>query len=202
MQREMVARARRHLLRRDPVLAGVIRTVGPCRWADGTSDLFTGLVRAIASQQLSSKAADTILGRVHALLADERLAPESLLAIPRTSLRAAGLSERKTEYLHDVAGRFQRGELRQEMLDVLSDEEVIRALTEVRGVGRWTAEMILIFRLRRPDVLPLDDVALMRAVKRAYGLRRTPTPKQFTRIAEAWRPWRSVACWYLWASLE
>jgi DNA-3-methyladenine glycosylase II len=213
VDREILARARRHLVRRDPVLANVIRGVGSCRWGDGPADhLFAGLVRAIVSQQLSSAAADTILRRICQLLPDERVEPGSLLAVPEATLRQAGLSTRKTEYLRDLSRRIADGEVRLEDLVAMSDAEVIRTLTSIRGVGQWTAEMMLIFRLKRPDVLPLDDVALLRAVQRAYGLRRRPTPRQFTRMAEAWRPWRSmaeawrpwrsVACWYLWASLD
>jgi DNA-3-methyladenine glycosylase II len=202
MDRAVLARARRHLTRRDPVLADLMRDVGPCRWGDGLPDLFAGLVRAIVSQQLSVKAADTILGRVHRLLPGERLEPGALLQVPTADLRAAGLSARKAEYVQDLARHVLEGTLRLDQLPTLDDESVIRVLTSIRGVGRWTAEMILIFRLHRPDVLPLDDVSLLRAVQRTYRLKRRPTPRQFTRLAEVWRPWRSVACWYLWASLD
>lgn len=189
-------------MRRDPVLADVIRTVGPCRWGEGTPDLFAGIVRAIASQQLSVKAADTILGRVLQLLPDQRIDPATLQHIPVPALRAAGLSNRKAEYLRDVAARFHSGEFRADDFPRLSDDEVIETLTRIRGIGRWSAEMVLMFRLHRPDVLPLDDVGLLRAVQRVYGMKRRPTPKQLTRLGEAWRPWRTVACWYLWGSLD
>jgi DNA-3-methyladenine glycosylase II len=189
-------------MRRDPVLAGIIRAVGPCRWGDGHDGLFAGLVSAIVSQQLSAKAADTILGRVRRLLPDERVEPGLLQRVAHEDLRACGLSTRKAEYVRDVAARFASGELTAAALEALSDADVIRLLTTVRGIGQWTAEMILIFRLHRPDVLPLDDVALLRAAQRTYGLRKRPTPRQFTRMGECWRPWRSVACWYLWASLD
>jgi DNA-3-methyladenine glycosylase II len=202
VDRDILRRARRHLVSRDPVLGDVIRLVGPCRWADGHTDLFAALVRAITSQQLSVKAADTILGRVCALLPEDRVEAAALADLPPASLRAAGLSTRKTEYVQDLARRVRDGALDLAQLHGLPDDEVIRVLTSLRGVGRWTAEMILIFRLNRPDVLPLDDIALQRAVQRAYGLRRRPTVGQFTRLAEGWRPWRSVACWYLWASLD
>ena len=202
MPRDVLGRARRHLLACDPVLAGVIRTVGPCRWGDGDPDLFAGLVRAIVSQQLSVKAAETILGRVTALLPNARLEPGSLLDLPAASLRGAGLSARKAEYVQDVARGVLDGTLRLDLLPSLPDDEVLARLTSVRGIGRWTAEMILMFRLRRPDVLPLDDVSLVRAVQRVYGLRRRPTPAQLTRLGEAWRPWRTVACWYLWSLLD
>jgi DNA-3-methyladenine glycosylase II len=202
MNRGTLARARRHLIRRDPILAELIGVVGPCRWGEGQTDLFAGIIRAIVSQQLSVKAADTIFGRVQQLLPNQQLDPHALAAVSSAALRAAGMSARKCEFVLDVSSRFARGELRADDLAAMSDEQVVAALTSLRGVGQWTAEMILIFRLHRPDILPLDDVGLMRAVQRAYRLRRRPTPRQLTRIAEAWRPWRSVACWYLWASLD
>lgn len=189
-------------MRRDPVLADVIRTVGPCRWGEGVPDLFAGLVRAIVSQQLSVKAADTIMGRVLQLLPERRLDPATLQHVPVTALRAAGLSQRKAEYVRDVAARFDRGEFRADDFPAMADEAVIETLTQIRGIGRWSAEMVLMFRLHRPDVLPLDDVGLLRAVQRVYGLRRRPTPNQLTRLGETWRPWRTVACWYLWGSLD
>jgi DNA-3-methyladenine glycosylase II len=202
MNREVLARGRRHLRRRDPVLAEVIRRVGPCRWGEAQPDLFAGLVHAIVSQQLSVKAAATILGRVQRLLPDERIEPGALLSVPLTALRAAGLSTRKAEYVRDLAARFTDGSLRVHDLDELPDAAVVEQLTSVRGIGPWTAEMILIFRLNRPDVLPLSDAALLRAVQRTYKLRRRPTPRQLTRLSEPWRPWRSLACWYLWASID
>ncbi len=198
----VVARARRHLIRCDPVLATVIRDVGPCRWGGGQPDLFAGLVRAIVSQQLSAKAADTIHGRVLQLLPRQHLSAAALLDIPHDTLRSAGLSTRKAEYLRDLCGLVETGTLRLDRLRALPDDRVIEELTSIRGVGRWTAEMMLMFRLHRPDVLPLDDVGLQRAVQRAYGLRRKPTARQLTRLAEPWRPWRTVACWYLWATLD
>ncbi len=203
MQANVLARARRHLIRCDPVLADVIRAVGPCRWGQGQPDLFAGLVRAIISQQLSVKAADTIHGRVLELLPDGgRLHAAALRDVPHEALRSAGLSARKAEYLRDLCGHVVDGTLHLDRLHALDDDEVVRALTAIRGIGQWTAEMMLMFRLHRPDVLPLDDVGLQRAVQRAYGLRRKPTAQKLIRLAEPWRPWRTVACWYLWATLD
>ena len=202
MTRAVVARARRHLLRRDPILAGVIRDVGPCRWGEAEPDLFAGLVQAIVSQQLSVKAAASIMRRIRCLLPDDRLDPSALSQTSTAALRKAGLSERKAGYIRDISARFIEGELQLDELGVLPDAEVIRLLTSLRGIGRWSAEMILIFRLNRPDVLPVDDVGLLRAVERTYNLRQRPSPQQLTDLSELWRPWRSIACWYLWASLD
>ena len=196
--------ARAHLTRRDPVLAPVIARIGTCHLSkQAETDFFVGLVRSIISQQLSAKAAATIEKRVAALIPDGGgLTPLGLLGVPKPALRTAGLSTRKAEYVHDLSERISTGRLDLQRLRECPDEEVFEVLTSVRGIGRWSAEMFLIFRLQRPDILPLDDVGLQRAVQKVYGLKRRPTPKQFTRLAEPWRPYRSVACWYLWASLD
>jgi DNA-3-methyladenine glycosylase II len=197
------APARRYLARRDPVLAAVIRRVGPCGLGqDDHRDLFQVLLGTIVSQQLSAKAAATIHGRVVALAGGGRMTAAALLAVEPTALRAAGLSTRKVEYVRDLATRVAAGTLSRRHIAHLPDEDAIAALTEVRGIGRWSAEMVLMFHLLRPDVLPLDDVSLLNAAKRVYGLRTRPTPARFTRLAEPWRPWRSVGCWYLWAAAD
>jgi DNA-3-methyladenine glycosylase II len=197
------ARARRHLARRDPVLAGVIRRVGPCGLGQGDRrDLFQVLLGTIVSQQLSAKAAATIHGRIVALAGGGTPTPQAILALEPAALRAAGLSTRKVEYVRDLAARVAAGTLSRRHVAHLADEDVIKALTEVRGIGRWSAEMVLMFHLLRPDVLPLDDVSLLNAAQRVYGLRTRPTPARFTRLAEQWRPWRSVGCWYLWAAAD
>lgn len=197
------SRARRHLMRRDPVLAALIRRIGPCHLARRADrDLFHVLLGTIVSQQLSAKAADTIYKRVVALVGGDPPDPAALVGVPVARLRDAGLSGRKAEYVRDLAARVAAGELSLSHVEHLSDEDAITLLTTVRGIGRWSAEMVLIFRLLRPDVLPLDDVGLLNAAKRVYRLRTRPTPARFTRLAEPWRPWRSVACWYLWASLD
>lgn len=199
-----LARARRHLARRDPVLARIAEQVGPCGLRHGTHEhLFDGLLRAIVSQQLSARAADTIHRRVCALAgADGRADPQAIAALAPQALRRAGLSRRKAEYVIDLARQVDSGALHLDALADLDDEEAMARLTALRGIGRWTAEMVLIFLLHRLDILPLDDVGLQRAVQRAYGLRRKPSPSRLTRIAEPWRPWRSVACWYLWQWLD
>lgn len=196
-------KARRVLARRDPVLRELIRRYGPCGLADRQhADPFKALVRAILSQQLSTKAAATIAGRFEALFDGRFPVPAQVADIDDDRLRAVGVSRQKVGYLRDLCRRIEDNSLPLRAVDDMSDEEVIAALTQVKGVGRWTAEMFLIFRLRRPDVLPVDDLGIVKAVQRAYGLRTVPTPARLTRIGESWRPYRSVACWYLWASLD
>jgi DNA-3-methyladenine glycosylase II len=195
----------RHLKRVDPVLAGVIDRVGPCRLEprrEGTH--FDALVRSIVYQQLSGKAASTILGRVHALYGDRSPTPAELLATPDETLRAAGLSRQKLSYLKDLASRVESGEvpLAAEQIDHLGDEEIIERLVRVKGIGRWTVHMFLIFRLGRPDVLPELDLGIQNAIRRAYRLRKQPGPKEVLRIGKRWTPHASVASWYLWRSLE
>jgi DNA-3-methyladenine glycosylase II len=195
-------RARRLLARRDPILGELMRTHGPCRLAARQhSDPFKALTRAIVGQQLSAKAAATIFSRFEALF-DTFPTPAQVLAVPDDQLRGVGLSSQKLAYLRDLCRRIVEGELPLDVLDRMDDEAVIRNLTQVKGIGRWTAEMFLIFRLQRPDVLPVGDLGIVRAVQRAYKLRKAPSPDRLTRIGEAWRPYRSVACWYLWASLN
>lgn len=196
-------RARRLLLRRDPVLAALIRRHGPCGLAAAQrADHFTALVRAIVGQQLSTRAAATIFGRVLALVPGGVPTPSAIAAIPDDRLRAVGLSRQKTMYLRDLCGKIASGALDLAAIGHLSDEDVIAALTEVKGIGRWSAEMFLMFRLHRPDVLPVGDLGIVNAIRRAYGLRKPPTPDRIRRIGDAWRPYRSVACWYLWRSLD
>src|SRR5919109_298334 len=196
------ARARRLLARRDPVIAALIRQHGPCGLADAQhTEPLQALVHAIISQQLSSKAAATIAGRFDALF-QGRLMPERVATVSDTELRAVGLSAQKIGYIRDLCARIEDGSLPLRSLEALPDERVIEALTQVKGIGRWTAEMFLMFRLHRPDVLPVGDLGIVKAVQRAYRLRKAPDPRRLARIGEPWRPYRSVACWYLWASLD
>lgn len=197
------ARARRVLMRRDPVLAATIRRIGACGMASRVlTDHLTTLVRAIVGQQLSSKAAATIFGRLRGLMPDEEITVSGLQALDDTALRGVGLSTQKLGYLRDLCGRIADGRLRLDELEALTDEEIIERLVAVKGFGRWTAEMFLMFRLQRPDVLPVGDLGICTAVQRIYRLRQRPKPKRLTQIGEAWRPYRSVACWYLWESLK
>jgi DNA-3-methyladenine glycosylase II len=196
-------RAERALARRDPILRALIRSHGPCGMSDAQrTDPFVAMAEAIVWQQLSGKAAATIYGRVLAALPGGALTPEALLAVPEPALREAGLSRAKTAYLRDLATRVASGALRLDHLHALDDDGVVAELTTVKGIGRWTAEMFLMFRLHRPDVLPVGDLGIVNAIQRAYRLRTPPTPERMRAIAEPWRPYRSVACWYLWRSLD
>jgi DNA-3-methyladenine glycosylase II len=197
------ARARRLLMRRDPVLGALIRQHGPCGLGDSQhADPFKALVHAIMSQQLSSKAADTIARRFDALFGGRFPTPAEVLTMPHDRLRSVGLSGAKARFIQDLAQRVVDGSLRLDALDAMSDADVVSALTTVKGIGRWTAEMFLMFRLHRPDVLPLGDLGIVKAIQKAYRLRKRPTPERMVRLGESWRPYRSVACWYLWASLD
>lgn len=186
----------------DPVLKDVIDRVGHFE-ASYEADLWWALVDAIASQQLSVKAAATIVGRVQALAPEgKRPTPREVIEVPDETLRACGLSGAKTRYVKDLAARWLDGTLEPERLPSMPDEEVVEHLTRVKGIGRWTAEMILIFTLGRPDVLPVDDLGLKVAVQRAYGLEERPGRAEVLEIGERWRPYRSAATLYLWRSLN
>ena len=196
-------RALRHLRRADPTLAKLIARVGTCGYelrSDGAH--FDHLTRAIVYQQLSGKAAATIHSRVHDLYGGRPPTPAELASTPAARLRKAGLSRQKLAYLKDLARRAATGRLTLEALDALPDEAVIETLTAVRGVGVWTAQMFLMFRLGRLDILPVLDLGIQKGMRHTYGLRRPPTPAQMERIAEPWRPYRSLACWYLWRSMD
>ena len=196
------AAACRALSRRDPVMKALVRRHGPCGLAQAQhGDPFRALVHAIIAQQLSSKAAATIERRFDALF-DAAPDPAAVAALPDDRLRAVGLSGQKLRYIRDLCTHVGSGSLRLDTLETLPDGDVVAALTQVKGIGRWTAEMFLIFRLERPDVLPLGDLGIVNAVKRAYRLRTVPTAERLMRLGEPWRPYRSVACWYLWASLD
>jgi DNA-3-methyladenine glycosylase II len=199
------ARARRLLLRRDPILAALIRQHGPCGIADAVrADHFSALVRAIIFQQLSTKAASTIHDRLVALLPGRLPTPAALAGLTDDQFRAVGVSRQKAMYLRDLCEKVVRGDVSLDEAEIaaLDDEAVILALSRVKGIGRWTAEMFLMFRLHRPDVLPVGDLGIVTAVQRVYGLRKRPTPDRLRRLAEPWKPYRSSACWYLWRSLD
>jgi len=197
-------RARLLLMRRDPVLGAEIKRIGPCGMADRQrKDHLTALTGAIVSQQLSTKAAATIFGRFAALFPDAQIPHAAAIhEVSDVALRGVGFSSQKIGYLRDLCARIVDGRLVLEELDVLDDEVVIERLTAVKGFGRWTAEMFLMFRLHRPDVLPVGDLGIVNAIQRLYKLRSRPDPKRILRLGEAWRPYRSVACWYLWQTLR
>jgi DNA-3-methyladenine glycosylase II len=204
MSPEEYRRAERRLARRDPVLRALIRAHGPCGLARSQrEDPFVAMLEAIVWQQLSTRAAATIYSRVLAVLPNGgRPTPETIAAADPAALRAAGLSRAKVIYIQDLALKVRDRVVHLDRLHALDDDAVVEELTRVKGIGRWTAEMFLMFRLHRPDVLPVADVGIVNAIQRAYRLRRSPTPARMSRIAEAWRPYRSVACWYLWQSLD
>ena len=191
-------------MRRDPVLAAIIKRHGACGLGAARErfDHFAMLVRAIVFQQLSTKAATTIHGRLVALIPDGQPTPAALATLTEVQFRTAGISRQKAGYLRDLAEKVGSGRVPLDRVDAMTDDEVIEALTEIKGIGRWTAEMFLIFRLQRPDVLPVDDLGIMTAMQKAYKLRKRPDKKRMMKIGDAWRPYRSVASWYLWRSLD
>lgn len=193
----------RHLRRADPVLAEVVARHGPHRFELRTGGShFDAIARAIVSQQLSVKAAATIHGRFRALYEDAGGAPEAVARIPEKRLREAGLSWQKISYIQDLARRVTSGELELDRIDEMSDDELVARLTAVKGVGTWTAQMFLMFRLGRSDVLPVLDLGIQKAIQRAYRLRKRPSARQMEKIGRAWAPFRTIACWYLWRSLD
>ena len=207
-----------HLTAADPTMARILAAIGPYAMRADAEDPFRSLARAIIFQQLSGKAAGTIYQRFVALFAEDTgdgrslsrsdpdwsptegpfPLPAQVLAKDDETLRSAGLSRNKALSLRSLAEHFVSGELGAEAFEEWEDEEIITHLTRVRGIGRWTAEMFLMFHLRRPDVLPVNDVGINRAIMRQYGLEAMPKPEDVQRIGACWRPYASVACWYLW----
>ncbi len=183
----------------DPVMAALI-----ARYPDAVlanrGDPFQTLARAIVGQQISVKAADSVWARFAEFA--QHVSPEHIVTLEQTALAACGLSRRKAEYLHDLAGHFVDGRVEPTRWMGMDDEAVIGELTDVRGIGRWTAEMFLIFSLRRPDVWPVDDIGLQKAVALHYLNSERPTPKALRQHGERHAPWRTVATWYLWRSLD
>lgn len=194
------SQAQLHLTQADPVLAAIISRHGPCT-LQPQRRYFTALAEAILSQQLSVKAAATIFKRFKEKL-DGRVTSENILELTDAQFRAAGVSRQKMAYLRDLAVKWQNGVIVHRRLAKMRDDEVIQALTQVKGIGRWTAEMFLIFSLMRPDVLPVDDLGFRKAVQIAYKLRKLPSAGKIEQLAESWKPYRSVATWYMWASLD
>lgn len=197
------AAARRHLMKVDPTLNLIIKRIGPCGLhAVAPRDPFEALCMSIASQQLSTKAAATIFSRFCDLFPpDRKPTPARVMTLTDDEIRAVGFSRPKVGFIKDLAGRVLDGRLDLKGLRKHPDDEVMRQLVAVKGIGQWTAEIFLMFRLGRMDVLPADDLGLMNAVHRAYGLRGRPDAKRLRKLGEAWRPYRSVAAWYLWQSL-
>jgi DNA-3-methyladenine glycosylase II len=199
MKPEYWDRAKRALARKDPVLAGIMRS-RPKVFMMRRGEPFLTLARAICGQQISVKAAQSVWDRLVACVG--QMTPEGVLLKERKLLRACGLSDRKTEYIADLAQHFADGRIHVHRWPQMSDEEIIAELTEVRGIGRWTAEMFLMFNLLRPDVFPLDDLGLQKAIRVSYFRKRPVAMSTMRKLGESWRPWRTVATWYLWRSLE
>jgi DNA-3-methyladenine glycosylase II len=189
-----------HLKKADPILSVIIESIGACRMEYGPPE-FHSLAEAIVYQQLNGKAAVTIFKRFAALAGDP-VTPEGILKLTDVQLRSVGLSKQKSSYLKDMAQRAVRGELDFSRLPDMSDDEVIKHLTQVKGVGVWTAHMFLMFTLRRPNILPTGDYGIQAAIRKHHKKRKMPKPAQMEKIAKAWEPYRSVACWYLWRSLD
>jgi DNA-3-methyladenine glycosylase II len=188
-----------HLKKSDPVLRGIIETVGPCRM-DYREPIFENLVRSIIYQQLHGKAAAAIFGRLASAACP--LTPASILKLRPQKMRSLGVSPQKLTYIRDLARKTRDGEIVFESLSRCPDSEVIELLTQVKGIGEWTAHMFLLFALRRPDVLPVGDLGVRAAIKKAYGLDALPKPPEMVKLAEPWRPYASYASWYLWRSLD
>ena len=189
-----------HLKKADPVLRAIIERVGAYQMEYGPPE-FHSLAEAIVYQQLNGKAAVTIFKRF-AALAGEPLMPQGILKLSDAQMRSVGLSKQKTAYLKDLAAKTNEGLLDFSKLHELPDEEVIRHLTQVKGIGVWTAQMFLMFTLKRENVLPTGDYGVQAAIKKHYRKRKLPKPQVMEKIAKCWEPYRSVACWYLWRSLD
>ena len=192
-----------HLRAVDPKIAAVIDSVGDCKYGareEGTH--FGALVRSIVYQQLSGKAAGTIHGRLRALYGDRDPTPAELIATPEAILRGVGLSRQKMSYLLDLATRVERGDLPLDDVHDLDDETLTTKLVQVKGIGRWTAQMFMMFRLGRVDILPDLDLGIQKGLQRAYRLRQMPKPKDVLRLGAKWAPYRTIASWYLWRLID
>jgi DNA-3-methyladenine glycosylase II len=190
-----------HLKKADPVMRGIIDRVGAYK-IQHREPSFETLVRSIVYQQLSGTVASVILRRLIALLPEGQVTPAAILKLTPARMRKAGLSKQKTAYIRDLARKTNKGLVRFETLPNLTDVEVIEHLTQVKGIGVWTAHMFLIFALRRPDILATGDLGVRIAIRNAYQMAELPLPKQVEELAAAWRPYASVAVWYLWRSLD
>src|SRR6202789_1915557 len=190
-----------HLKKSDPVMAGIIQRVGPFKLQYREPN-FETLVRSIVYQQLSGRVASVIFSRLHAAAGEEQLTPAGIMKLRPERMRKLGLSAQKTKYIRELAKHTKKGSVIFEALPGFDDAAVIEHLTRVKGIGVWTAQMFLMFALRRADVLPVADLGIRLAMKKAYGLEDLPKPAEMEKIAAAWKPYTSVACWYLWRSLE
>jgi DNA-3-methyladenine glycosylase II len=188
-------------LKKDAIIAKIIAQIGPFAM-QYREPSFESLVRSIVYQQLSGRVASVIFARLHAAANEETLTPAGIMKLRPEKMRRLGLSAQKTTYIRELAKHTRRGSVVFEQLHDLEDTAVIDHLTRVKGIGVWTAQMFLMFALRRPDVLPVADLGIRTAMKRAYGLNDLPKPAEMERIAAPWKPYSSIACWYLWRSLD
>jgi DNA-3-methyladenine glycosylase II len=196
--------AQRHLSRVDPVMKGIIRRVGPCTLA-ARRDYFVKLCQSIYNQQISTKVAAVLFRRFRERFANRRPTPNAVLeflALDEEVIKSVGLSRQKRVYLHDLATHFANGHVKTRRFATMADEAIIEALTPIKGIGRWSVEMFLIFCLNRPDVWPIDDFGVRKGVQLAYGLAEMPGKAEMIEIGERWRPYRTIASWYLWRSLD
>jgi DNA-3-methyladenine glycosylase II len=188
-------------LKKDAVLAKIIEAAGPYR-IEYAEPRFENLVRSIVYQQLSGRVASVIFGRLHAAAGEEELTPAGIMRMRPERMRRLGLSAQKTLYIRELAKHTRRGSVVFESLPEMENDAVVEHLTQVKGIGVWTAHMFLMFALRRNDVLPVGDLGIRMAMKKAYELEDLPKPAEMERIAKGWKPYTSVACWYLWRSLD
>lgn len=198
---DLEKKAYEHFRKVDPVLGSILDKIPKYEWNFGAS-YFHALVDSVVGQQLSIKAADTIFARVVALCGEEGLTAEAIHSLDPQILRNAGLSWQKVSYVKDIAEKDLSSSILFEQFDLMSDEEVITELVKIKGVGKWTAEMFLLFRMGRPDVFSYGDLGIRKAIQRLYGLKKEPSEKKALQIASKWRPYRSIACRVLWKSLE
>jgi DNA-3-methyladenine glycosylase II len=201
MRKAAMRKAIVHLKKSDPVMRAIIERVGAYKIVHREPS-FETLVRSIVYQQLSGRVASVILGRLVAMLPEGKVTPAAILKLTPARMRKAGLSKQKTAYIRDLARKTNKGHVKFETLPDLPDQDVIEHLTQVKGIGIWTAHMFLIFALQRPDILATGDLGVRTAIRKAYQLEELPAPQQIEELAVAWRPYSSVAMWYLWRSLE
>lgn len=198
----LIQKAQTHLKSSDAILSGLIDKYGPCTISPELDNLFHSLASSIISQQLSARATMAIKGRLFQLLGTDRLTPELILRMTAKNFKRVGLSRAKSDYIQGLALAVKNGVIDFSLICNCDDEEVIAKLVNLSGIGRWTAEMFLIFGLGRPDVLSVNDTGLKRAFKLTYNLRKTPSANEMISIGEAWKPYRSVGSWYLWRTID
>lgn len=198
---KFIDKASEELMKKDPVLGKIIPLIKIPPYTPVDS-YFVALTESIISQQLSVKAADTIWGRVQDLFSKRRVTPEGILDIPDETLRGAGLSYAKIKYIKDLATKTLESGILFEQFEMMTEEEIITELVKVKGIGRWTAEMFLMFAMGKPDVFSYGDLGLRNGIQKLYGLKKEPTEKQAKKITDAWKPYRTLGCRYIWKSLE